>query len=380
MTFTIIQQCKQLSSASDEYILYIDNFFTSTKLFKTLRTLDRKTCNTTKSDSKYSANLLTIRDAITKKNNWELKTHTVINEKILCMIWVNLNTMQLMTTAYDIFDIKISYFLSFKRRHDISENSVIFVFPVYLSSIATHSLINSIKSFETDLSIFYTIRWYNQYTRDSDENAQQRTVYSFDRQSSRYWWSLFIFLHDVACLNAYIIYKTYDLENEHFCKENFIRKIATLLIEKNVDCERKKSSQTANIFVDDSTSEHRWMRLEKRRYYDVCKNDKETSFKRKRKSFAKIDLNAQKRCKRETQTSWDCAIWICQKKIVCRIIKCWNYIHLEAMKNDINEKNKINIRRKNIYANRKRNVILNWWFKRLNRNNWTLQTALLYFK
>ena len=350
----IIQLCKQLSSASDEYILYTDNFFTSTKLFKTLRTLDIRACDTAKSDSEYSVSLLTIRDAITKKKNWELKTHTVVDEKILCMIWVDLNTMQLMTTAYDISDIKTSYFLSSKRRHDISENSVIFVSSVYLSSIATHSLINSTS--ETDLSISYSIRRYNQYMRNSDENAQQRAVYFFDRRSSRYWWFLFIFLHDVACLNAYIIYKTYDLENEHFCKENFIRKIATLLIEKNVDCERKKSSQTANIFVDDSTSEHRWMRLEKRRYCDACKNDKETFFKRKRKSFAEIDSN--KRRKRGAQTSWDCAAWICQKKTVCRIIRCWNYIHLETMKNDINEKDRMNMRRKNIYADRE-----SWTFK-----------------
>ena len=389
----IIQLCKQLSSASDEYILYTDNFFTSTKLFKTLRTLDIRACDTAKSDSEYSVSLLTIRDAITKKKNWELKTHTVVDEKILCMIWVDLNTMQLMTTAYDISDIKTSYFLPSKRRHDISEDSVIFVSSVYLSSIAAHSLINSIKSSETGLSIPYPIRRYNQYMRGSDENAQQRAVYFFDRRLPRYWWSLFIFLHDAACLNAYIIYKTCDLENEHFCREDFIRKIATSLIEKNADCERKRSSQTANILVDDSTSEHRWMRLEKRRYCDACKNDKETSFKRKRESFAEIDSNAQKRRKREAQTSWDCAAWICQKKAVCRIIRCWNYIHLEAMEDDINEKDRMNMRRKNInekdrmnmrreniYADRGGNAVLNWWFERSNRNNWTLQTALLYFK
>ena len=288
--------------------------------------------------------------------------------------------MQLMTTVYDISDIKTSYFLSFKRRHDISQNSVIFVFSVYLSSIAIHSLMNSIKSSETDLSISYSIRRYNQYMRNSDENAQQRAVYFFDRRSSRYWWFLFIFLHDVACLNAYIIYKTCDLKNEHLCRKNFIKKIATSLIEKNVNCERKRSNQTANIFVDDSTSEHRWMCFEKRRYCDVCKNDKETSFKRKRKSFAEIDSNVQKRRKRKAQTSWDCAIWICQKKIVCRIIKCWNYIHLKTMKNDINEKDKMNIRRKNVYANRERNAVLNWWFEHFKQHFYISNKAFLFFE
>ena len=123
----IIQLCKQLSFSFDEYILYTDNFFTSTKLFKTLRTFEIKACDIAKSDSEYSFNLFAIRDVITKKNDWNLKTHTVIN-KMLCMIWINFNTMQLMTTAYDIFDIKTFYFLSFKRCHEISEKSVEFIF------------------------------------------------------------------------------------------------------------------------------------------------------------------------------------------------------------------------------------------------------------
>ena len=299
----VIQLCKQLSSAFDEYILYTDNFFTSTKLFKTLRTFDIDACDIAKSGSEYSFSLFAIRDVITKKNNWGLKTHTVMNE-VLCMIWVDFNTMQLMTIVYNISDIKTSYFLSFRRRHDISENSVIFVSSVYLSFIATHSLI---RSTETDLSISYSIRRYNQYMNDSNENAQQRAVYFFNRRSFRYWWLLFIFFHDVACLNAYIIYKTCDLENEHLCRENFIRKIATSLIEKNADCERKRSSHVADILVNDSTSEseHRWVRLKKRRYCDVCRNDKNTSFKRKRESLTEMNFNAQKRRKREAQTSWD---------------------------------------------------------------------------
>ena len=65
------------------------------------------------------------------------------------------------------------------------------------------------------------------------------------------------FFYDVAYLNAYIIYKIYNLENKHLCKEKFIKKIATLLIKKNVNCERKKNSYVKDIFVNSSTFEHR---------------------------------------------------------------------------------------------------------------------------
>ena len=91
--------------------------------------------------------------------------------------------MQLMTTAYDISDIKIFYFLSFRRRHEIPEKSVEFIFSLYLSFIAAHL---RLISFEKDLSILYSIRRYNQHMRGSDGNAQQRACYSFNRKSSRY--------------------------------------------------------------------------------------------------------------------------------------------------------------------------------------------------
>ena len=127
----VIQLCKQLPPAFGEYILYTDNFFTSTKLFKALRTLGIGACDTAKSGSGYPPSLLAIRDATTKKNNWGLEAHTVV-DGVLCMAWVDLNTVQLMTIAYNISDIKTSYFLSSKRRHGIPEDSVISVPPAYL--------------------------------------------------------------------------------------------------------------------------------------------------------------------------------------------------------------------------------------------------------
>ena len=65
----IIQLCKQLLFAFDEYILYIDNFFTSTKLFKTLHTFNINVWDIAKSNSEYSFNLFANRDVITKKNS-----------------------------------------------------------------------------------------------------------------------------------------------------------------------------------------------------------------------------------------------------------------------------------------------------------------------
>ena len=345
----VIQLCKQLPPSSGGYILYTDNFFTSTKLFKALRTLGIGACGTAKSGSGYPPSLLAVRDATTKKNNWGLKAHTVVDE-VLCMAWVDLNTVQLMTTAYDISDIKTPYFLPPRRRHGIPEESVEFISPPYLPSIAAHSrLISS----EKGLPVPYPIRRYNQHMGGSDGNAQQRACYTFDRKSPRYWWPLFIFLHDAACLNAYIIYKTYNNEAKdfkHIKREAFIRSIADELINQEAGNQRKFISKDIDISsINRQQSEHRWMHLEKKQYCDACKVEKSRSSKRKREPLAEVDGNEKKRRKRGAQTRWGCAAWICQKKAACKTSKCWNYMHIGAsFEDEMNEEDRMDMRREDM--------------------------------
>ena len=66
--------------------------------------------------------------------------------------------MQLIIIVYNIFNIKILYFLSFKRRHEIFEKSVEFIISFYLFVIAVYS---RFISFEKSLFIFYSIKRYN---------------------------------------------------------------------------------------------------------------------------------------------------------------------------------------------------------------------------
>ena len=346
----VIQLCKQLPPSSGGYILYTDNFFTSTKLFKALRTLGIEACDTAKSGSGYPPSLLALRDAITKKDNWGLKAHTVVDE-VLCMAWIDLNTVQMMTTAYSISDIKTLYFLPPRRRHDIPEESVISLPPPYLPSIAAHS---RLISTEKGLPILLSIRRYNQHMRGSDGNAQQRACYTFDRKSSRYWWPLFIFLHDAACLNAYIIYKIYNNDEnnfKHLSREAFIRSIAEELINEETGNQRKKiSMNNVNISsMNRKQSEHHWVRLEKRQYCDSCKAEKSSLFKRKREPLAEVNGNEKKRRKRGAQTTWGCAAWICQRKAACKTSKCWNYIHMGgSIEDEMNEEDRMDMRREDM--------------------------------
>lgn len=289
----VIQLCKKLPPA-DGYIVYTDNFFTSTKLYKALKKIGIAAYGTAKSGSGFPTSLLALRGATTKKDHWGLKAYTVVDQDVLCMAWVDLNTAQLMTTAYGISDVKTSCFLSPKKRSGIPGNAVQVIPPSYLPSIASHSRIDP-ASFNMGLPVPYPIRQYNKYMGGSNGNAQQRATYTLNRRSSRCWWPLFTFLHDAACLNSYIIYKAPDLDSRPLTREAFIRSIALSLIGEPAGNSRKRKSASddvMNILPMNSLPEHDWIRLSKKRRCDACKANKTRPFLRE--PLAERECNGRK--------------------------------------------------------------------------------------
>lgn len=313
-------------------MLYTDNFFTSVKLYKCLRALGIGACGTAKAGSGYPASLLALRDATTKKNNWGLKAYTVVDDEVLCMAWVDNNTVQLMTTAYDISDIDTPYLLPPKRRLNIPEDSVQYLPPPYLPSIAAHSILTN-QSDQSGLPVPYPIKKYNLHMGGSDGNAQQRATYSFDRRSPKYWWPLFTFLHDATCLNAYILYKSCDHQDSKILsREAFIRSIAMTLITAPAGNGRKRKSQADDLPVGtvEFLPEHQWVFYPKKSFCDRCKANKSRSSKRKREPLTEVDGNNKKRRMRGSQTHWGCGAFSCQKLRACKKAECWNYIHMGA--------------------------------------------------
>lgn len=84
----------------DMYLVYTDNFFTNVKLFKHLKKHGLGACGTVKAGSGFPAELLIFRDNSSKKNNWGFLQATTVEGSVLCMIWQDLNTVQLMTTCH----------------------------------------------------------------------------------------------------------------------------------------------------------------------------------------------------------------------------------------------------------------------------------------
>lgn len=286
-------------------------------------------CGTAKAGSGFPTTLLPIRDATTKQKNWGLEAYTAVDDEVLCMAWVDNNTVQLMTTAFDISDIMTPHFLHPKSRSGIPANSVITLPPPYLPSIAAHSVLTN-QSGQSGLPVPLPVRKYNLHMGGSDGNAQQRATYSFDRRSPKYWWPLFVFLHDAICLNAYILYKACDLEDsDHLSREEFVRSIATsLIMEPAGNTRRRESVVDQSTIVRDARPDHFWVFTEKRRRCDRCKANKTRPPKRKREPLAEVDGNGIKRIERGAQTQWGCGAASCKEKAACKNAECWNYMHI----------------------------------------------------
>jgi hypothetical protein len=167
----------------------MNNFFTNARLFKALRMRDIGAADTIKVGSGFPMELVTIRAAATKQKNWGKMSLMTIksnkkmidDEDVLCMTWVNNNTVQFMSTVHTVDEMKKMIFKDAKRRNEVPKSVI----------------------WDEKLPFPAPIVEYNQHMGESNGNAQQRAYYSSHRPDSRYWWPLFIFLLDAVVLNAF---------------------------------------------------------------------------------------------------------------------------------------------------------------------------------
>jgi hypothetical protein len=180
----IIQLCKNLFYSEFDYVIFVDNFFIDIWLFKTLKVMNMRICETIKIESEYSEELIRIRATANKFKDWDKMRFMIVKsdkkmnieeENVLCMTWVNLNIVQYMIIIHIIDEMKKIIYNDLKRRHEDLK------FVIYI--------INEKSKF----SFLISIVEYNHYMRNSNENAQQRFYYSCQRSNNRYWWSFFTF-------------------------------------------------------------------------------------------------------------------------------------------------------------------------------------------
>ena len=100
----ILQLCKDLLKSYD-YVVFMNNFFSSVKLFKALKREEINACDTAKLSSEYSNQLLHLWLIFIKAKNWDLRVHMIVKDEILCLAWQNNNVLQYMIISHDLFDL-----------------------------------------------------------------------------------------------------------------------------------------------------------------------------------------------------------------------------------------------------------------------------------
>ena len=117
----VLQLAKSLPKPYS-HVIYMDNFFTNVKLYTALKELGIGACGTAKNGSEFPSELLTFREVLTKKNNWGMKAYFTVKE-VLCLVWQNNNTVQLMITVHIPDDLKTYDMLFKKKQHGISADA-----------------------------------------------------------------------------------------------------------------------------------------------------------------------------------------------------------------------------------------------------------------
>lgn len=292
----------------------------------TLRSLGIAACGTAKKGSGFPKELLAFRDVASKNKNWGLQAHMIV-DKIMCMSWVDNNSVQLMSTNHSIDDFSREYFMDARRRNGIPPDSAKLR---YLPSIAAHSTVlsgqvNTLCPFA--LPVPTPIHDYNLHMGGSDGNAQQRAYYTSNRRSDRYWWPLFSFLLDAAVLNTYKLHMLDNSKSDNrFSHAEFLRHIGTSLLQNPMGNTRYRKTQISvhtKALPLVPPPAHHW--LDKKQRCHPCALTKTRPSKRKGEPLGEIDGNGNKRYKRGSQTVWACEG--CHKPC-CKNSSCWNALHV----------------------------------------------------
>ncbi len=107
-----------------EYVVYLDNFFSSIDLFMALKALGVEAVRTEKQGSEFDENLLKLKAVATKEKNWGTTAVTTVDDHVLCMVWQDNNTVLLMTTAHWPEEAQKIVPRDSRSRHHIPEDSV----------------------------------------------------------------------------------------------------------------------------------------------------------------------------------------------------------------------------------------------------------------
>ena len=293
-----------------------------------LRTLYVAHSGTCKAQSGYPSVLLAIREKAKKKVDWGKAASMCIEDKILCLAWVDNNTVQYMTTGHAPEEVEITHWLHSAKRHQIPPTSKK---PIPIEDkIGPDGEPDPRIPWHEGLPIPWLVREYNANMNGIDRIAQMVSVYYDERRNRRYWIPLFEFFLMAAVVNAYRIYtinycKKKDRQMSH---HDFQSSIAKALLEH---CYSRRHRHPDSQIVSQKLQEpkHHWQKLAKRSYCKPCLSRKEArpaNIRTKRKALGEVSGNVTKKQKTcVPQVISGCSA--CQVPCCRRNPICWKELH-----------------------------------------------------
>ena len=217
------------------------------------------------------------------------------------MAWVDVNTVQFMTTNHSIDKMKEVVYKSAKRQHGVPSSAI------HIAEDEANS----------KLPFPAPVVEYNTHMGGSDGNAQQRSYYSPHRPNRRYWWPLMIFLLNAAVLNAFKLWCLLNPTTKMTHREFQLAIIEELIIAGS----RRKLPPVITVqspIISEKACQ--WEHTDKRAYCGPCKEEDKQL--KKRRALDEISPNAIRK-KRTAQTRWQCiSCGPC-----CRKDDCWKKLH-----------------------------------------------------
>jgi Transposase IS4 len=219
--------------------IYMDNYFTSIKLFKYLRENNIGACGTVRKNSANFPQIL----KVDKKLDWDTLSGVVV-DNVLAILWMDNGPVTMLSTIHQI-DEDENRIERIRRRPRETSTNAAKVRAVFGNS--------SKKS----LPIPIVIDDYNHFMGGVDIADQLRGYYGTQLPVRRTWMPLFFWLIDTAIINSYLVLKKSDKNISH---KDFRMQLVWDLIKAGLEEKEKKPNTRSQ--VDELTNQFKFIQVD----------------------------------------------------------------------------------------------------------------------
>ena len=307
----VVQLMKSLPAG--EYVCFLDNFFSSVKLYTALKESGFAACGTAKRGSGIPLTQITMKELANKKKDWGINSITTAEDDgVLCYTFQDNNTVLFMSTQHEAIQFDEYFYMDAKRRKGIPPDAT-----VLHGDPPTENL-----------AFPMPIHEYNKHMGGVDGNAQMQSYYSPDVKARIFWFSLWIFAIDTAIINCFIHYLLKNSNpNQRMTHLDFRRSIQISCMRNQAGVTTKHVHVEANPRPSQRIPLHAWKSLPKRTLCHSCKISKRQANPRKanpRRVLSDISGNEpRKRPSQAPQVRWGCIANACNGLAFCRNGPCW---------------------------------------------------------